>query len=85
MRLSFLLSFFTFFKKRYGFIPPYTIQYGQKKVKHRRIMPMLYPHSKDPSLTPELFKNPGSEYRGTPFWAWNCELKKDELLRQLRS
>ena len=44
---------------------------------------MLYPRSKDPVLSPELFKNPGSEYRGTPFWAWNCELEKDELLWQL--
>ena len=44
---------------------------------------MLYPRSTDPKLCPELFKNPGSEYRGTPFWAWNCELEKDELLWQL--
>ena len=44
---------------------------------------MLYPRSTDPSLSPELFRNPGCEYRGTPFWAWNCELEKDELLRQL--
>ena len=44
---------------------------------------MLYPHSKDQQLTEELFRNPGSEYRGTPFWAWNCQLQKDELLRQL--
>ncbi len=44
---------------------------------------MLYPRKKDPVLSQELFKNPTSEYRGTPFWAWNCELKKDELLWQL--
>jgi len=44
---------------------------------------MLYPRSNDPHLCPELFKNPGSEYRGTPFWAWNCQLEKDELLWQL--
>ena len=44
---------------------------------------MLYPKSKDPALSEELFRNPGSEYRGAPFWAWNCELKKDELLWQL--
>src|SRR5699024_9435002 len=24
-----------------------------------------------------------SEYRGTPFWAWNCKLDKDELLWQI--
>ena len=44
---------------------------------------MLYPRSTDESLSRELFENPGSEYRGTPFWAWNCTLEKDELLRQL--
>ena len=44
---------------------------------------MLYPRSADKTLSRELFQNPGSEYRGTPFWAWNCELEKDELLRQL--
>ena len=44
---------------------------------------MLYPRKNDPQLTEDLFRNPGSEYRGTPFWAWNCQLEKDELLRQL--
>ena len=34
-------------------------------------------------LDPDLFKNPTAEYRGAPFWAWNCELEKDELLRQI--
>ncbi len=44
---------------------------------------MLYPHNVDQTLSKELFENPGSEYRGAPFWAWNCKLEKDELLRQL--
>ena len=44
---------------------------------------LLYPGNTEPELNPELFQNPGSEYRGTPFWAWNCKLDKDELLRQL--
>lgn len=44
---------------------------------------MLYPKSKEPQLSDELFRNPGKEYRGTPFWAWNCELDKEELLWQL--
>ena len=44
---------------------------------------MLYPRNKEKKLCDTLFRNPGSEYRGTPFWAWNCELDKDELLRQL--
>ena len=34
-------------------------------------------------LDPKLFKKPTAEYRGTPFWAWNCDLQKDELLRQI--
>lgn len=29
------------------------------------------------------FKNPGKEYRGKPFWAWNGELEKNELLKQI--
>ena len=44
---------------------------------------MLYPRSLEPKLTEELFRNPGREYRGTPFWAWNCKLEKEELLWQL--
>ena len=31
----------------------------------------------------ELFKNPSSEYRGTPFWAWNNKLEKEDLLWQI--
>ena len=44
---------------------------------------MLYPKNDQPALTPELFRHPGSEYRAAPFWAWNCKLEKEELLRQL--
>lgn len=44
---------------------------------------MLYPKSKEPQLREELFRNPTSEYRGAPFWAWNCELHLQELLWQL--
>ena len=44
---------------------------------------MLYPKNKAPVLDPELFKHPTSEYRGTPFWAWNGKLNKDELARQI--
>jgi len=32
----------------------------------------------------ELFVNPGSEYRGKPFWAWNGKLEAGELRRQIR-
>ena len=44
---------------------------------------MLYPRNQEKALSDALFRNPGSEYRGTPFWAWNCELDREELLRQL--
>ncbi|MBR3393305.1 MAG: hypothetical protein IKG51_04250 [Firmicutes bacterium] len=44
---------------------------------------MFYPKSYESSLSPELFKHPGSEYRGTPFWAWNGKLEKEELKRQI--
>ena len=44
---------------------------------------MLYKKNQEPHLSDELFKNPTSEYRGTPFWSWNCELDRDELTRQI--
>lgn len=30
----------------------------------------------------ELFKNPTVDYKGKPFWSWNGELERDELIRQ---
>ncbi len=44
---------------------------------------MLYSKNNAPKLSEELFKNPTSEYRCTPFWAWNCDLKGDELLKEI--
>lgn len=44
---------------------------------------MLYPKNSDKKLSEELFKNPTSEYRCTPFWAWNCDLKLDELEKEI--
>ena len=44
---------------------------------------MLYKKNTAPSLADELFRNPTSEYRGTPFWAWNSDLKAEELCRQI--
>lgn len=44
---------------------------------------MLYEKNKEPSLSDELFRNPTREYRGTPFWSWNCKLDEKELLRQI--
>ncbi len=44
---------------------------------------MLYKKNTTPALSDELFKNPTCEYRGTPFWAWNSDLKAEELCRQI--
>lgn len=40
----------------------------------------LYEKSALAELTAEIFRSPGSEYRGTPFWSWNCEVT-EELVR----
>lgn len=44
---------------------------------------VFYKQNRSPRLSEELFKSPTSEYRATPFWAWNCDLEKGELLRQI--
>jgi hypothetical protein len=44
--------------------------------------PLSYPQSSLP-FSRTLFKNPTSEYRGCPFWAWNNKLNKDQLLKQI--
>ncbi len=44
---------------------------------------MIYKKNSEKCLSNELFKNPTSEYRGTPFWAWNCKLDKEELKWQI--
>ncbi len=44
---------------------------------------MLYKKTEEKTLRDELFRNPTSEYRGAPFWAWNCKLDREELFRQL--
>ena len=45
---------------------------------------MLYSKNKqNRQLDKKLFENPTAEYRATPFWAWNCDLDRDELLRQI--
>ena len=44
---------------------------------------MLCPKKQAKQLDPQLFKNPTSEYRGTPFWAWNGKLDDEELKRQI--
>ncbi|MBQ9745937.1 MAG: hypothetical protein IJW21_03865, partial [Clostridia bacterium] len=44
---------------------------------------MLYPKTQTEKLDMELFANPTKEYRAAPFWAWNCELKKEVLEKQI--
>lgn len=31
----------------------------------------------------DIFQNPGTEWRGKPFWSWNGELREDEVRRQI--
>lgn len=44
---------------------------------------MMFPENIEKELDYELFKNPTSEYRGFPFWSWNCKLNKDVVDEQL--
>ena len=44
---------------------------------------MLYKKNANPALDPSLFRNPTSEYRCAPFWAWNDKLSAEELTRQI--
>jgi len=45
---------------------------------------MLYPKNQTPALSKDLFRSPTSEYRGTPFWAWNGKLTKETLYEQIK-
>ena len=40
---------------------------------------MLYPKNRAGALDDALFAHPTSEYRGTPFWAWNGRLENNTL------
>lgn len=44
---------------------------------------MFYEEKNEKDLRKELFQNPGSAYRGAPFWAWNTKLNKDALVAQV--
>lgn len=46
---------------------------------------MLYKKNSEKTLSKELFKNPSKEYRGTPFWSWNCDLNEGLLERQIEA
>lgn len=47
-------------------------------------MYVLYPKNQQEKLPDALFQAPTSEYRGTPFWSWNCRLDKGLLGRQIQ-
>lgn len=44
---------------------------------------MFYPENQKKRLDEKTFRNPPCEYRAAPFWAWNCDLNKDLLLREI--
>ncbi|MCQ2432006.1 MAG: hypothetical protein MJ175_05305 [Clostridia bacterium] len=44
---------------------------------------MLYKKNQAETLSKELFEKPTSEYRCTPFWAWNCRLDQELLDREI--
>ncbi len=44
---------------------------------------MLYKKKTEKTLSEDLFRNPTSEFRGAPFWAWNTKLNKETLLKQI--
>lgn len=44
---------------------------------------MLYKKNCEKELSRELFLNPSSEYRGTPFWSWNCLVTEDLIREQM--
>ena len=45
-------------------------------------MKKLY-RNEEPALSREMFSDPPSEYRGAPFWAWNCAIEKETLDEQI--
>jgi hypothetical protein len=45
---------------------------------------MLYPKNQEKQISPLLFQNPTCEYRGAPFWAWNCVLTKELLEKEIK-
>jgi len=45
---------------------------------------MLYPKSREKELKEDLFIKPSSEYRGAPFWSWNCKLTNELLEKEIK-
>lgn len=44
---------------------------------------MFYKKNDTSVLSKKLFKKPTSEYRGTPFWAWNCKITRQLIDEQI--
>lgn len=44
---------------------------------------MIYSQNKGKELNEQIFQNPTIEYRGIPFWSWNCRVTKEHIDRQL--
>ena len=44
---------------------------------------MLYKKNAQKTLSDSLFKSPTAEYRGAPFWSWNCKMTPELLERQI--
>jgi len=43
----------------------------------------VYLEHRPEKMREEDFRNPPARFRGTPFWAWNCTLKKENLRKQI--
>lgn len=43
----------------------------------------MYLEHRTEKMREEDFRNPPARFRGTPFWAWNCTLKKENLRKQI--
>lgn len=43
---------------------------------------MLYPNNQA-AFDPKLFAQPTADYRGVPFWSWNCAVTPEKITRQV--
>lgn len=44
---------------------------------------MFYKKNTATALDNDLFQNPTSEYKGQPFWCWNCKITKEIIEKQI--
>ena len=42
------------------------------------------PEVREKELKEDLFIKPSSEYRGAPFWSWNCKLTNELLEKEIK-